>query len=108
MKKLPNRELLCYSYIAFRPLNHLERATHHWNARKAIGTCEAPLERPQGNWNVRSTIGTPEGQLEPSGTCEALLELREAHNLSAEREVRAGNRSCSAIRDFLCVRVLVG
>ena len=77
MKKLPDRELLCYSYITFRPWNHLERAKHHWNARKAIGTCEAPLE------------------------------LREGHNLNAEREVRAGNRSCSAIRDFLCVRVLV-
>ena len=51
--------------------------------------------------------GTPEGLLEPSGTCEAPLELREAHNLSAEREVDADNRSCSAIRDFLCVRVLV-
>ena len=57
MKKLPDRELLCYSYIAFRPWNH-------WNARRAIlycllagdtisvllfpGTCEAPLERPKG------------------------------------------------------------
>ena len=81
MKKLPNWELLCYSYIAFLPWNHLERAKHHWNyleRRRAIGTCEAPLERPQGNWNhlerakhhwnarraigtirnVRSTIGT--------------------------------------------------
>ena len=48
MKKLPDRELLCYSYIAFRPWNHLERAKHHWNARRAIGTI----------WNVRSTIGT--------------------------------------------------
>ena len=81
-----------------------------------------PLERPQGYfvlfvgrryylrpiipWNVRSTIGTPEGQLEPSGTPQA-LELRIAHNLSAERSVRADNRSCSAIHDFLCVRVLV-
>lgn len=87
MKKLPDRELLCYSYIAFRPWNHLERpqgnwnhlerAKHHWNC-------------PKGNWNVRSTIGTPEG-----------------HIFSAERSVRADNRSCSAIRDFLCVRVLV-
>ena len=51
--------------------------------------CEAPLERPQGNWNVRSTIGTARRAF---GTCEAPLELREAHNLSAEREVDAGNR----------------
>lgn len=77
MKKLPNWELLCYSYIAFRPWNHLERAKHHWNARKAIGTCEALLELPAG------------------------------HIFSAERSVRADNRSCSAILDFLCVRVLV-
>ncbi len=70
MKKLPDRELLCYSYIAFRPWNHLERpkgywyhlerAKHHWNARKAIGTCEALLELPEGllerakhHWNAR-------------------------------------------------------
>ena len=63
MKKLPDRELLCYSYIAFRPWNHLERAKHHWNyleRRKAIGTCEALLELPAGlverakhHWNAR-------------------------------------------------------
>ena len=60
MKKLPDRELLCYSYIAFRPWNHLERAKHYWNARKAIGTCEALLELPEGqlerakhHWNAR-------------------------------------------------------
>ena len=79
MKKLPDRELLCYSYIAFRPWNHLERAKHHWNARRVIGTI----------WNARSANGTAR-----------------AHNLSAEREVRAGNRSCSASRGFLCARVL--
>ena len=91
MKKLPDRELLCYSYIAFRPWNH-------WNVRSTIGTPARQLERakhywncPKGNWNVRSTIGTPEG-----------------HIFSAERSVRADNRSCSAIRGFLCVRVLGG
>ena len=86
MKKLPDRELLCYSYIAFRPWNHLERAKHHWNARMAILYC-----------------------LLAGDTISVLLSpgTREAHNLSAERSVRADNRSCSAIRDFLCVRVLV-
>ena len=87
MKKLPDRELLCYSYIAFRPWNH-------WNARRAILYCLLAGD----NISVLLSLGT----------CEALLELPEAHNLSAERSVRAGNRSCSAIRDFLCVRVLVG
>ena len=70
MKKLPDRELLCSFVYAFLPWNHLERAKHHWNARRAIGTA------------------------------------RSAHNLSAEREVRADNRSCSASRGFLCARVL--
>ena len=91
MKKLPDRELLC-SFV------------YCLSALEPSGTCEAPLERPQGNWNVRSTIGTARRAI---GTCEAPLELREAHNLSAEREVDADNRSCSASRDFLCVRVLV-
>ena len=52
---------LCVSSIALRPCNHLERCTIG-TARRAIGTCEAPLE------------------------------LREGHSLSAEREVDAGNR----------------
>ena len=100
MKKLPDRELLCYSYIAFRPWNHLESAKYHWNC-------------PKGYWNARRAIlycllaGDIISVLLSPGTCEAPLELREAHNLSAEREVRAGNRWYSASRDFLCVRVLV-
>ena len=97
MKKLPDRELLCYSYIAFRPWNH-------WNARRAILYCllagrdkSLYYLRPIIPWNVRSTIGTPAGQLEqPAG-----------HNLlSAVRSVRAGNRWYSASRGFLCARVL--
>ena len=69
--------------------------------------------RPRTIWNAAG-IGTPAGLLEPSGTpgtvlpskgsqrglerrraigtCAAPLELREAHNFSAEREVDAGNR----------------
>ena len=87
MKKLPDRELLCYSYIAFRPWNHLERAKHHWNCAKRYFVLFVGRR-----YYLRPIIP---------------LELREAHNLSAERSVRAGNRSCSAIRGFLCVRVLV-
>ena len=62
---------LCVSSIALRPCNHLERAKHHWNHLER----RRHWNSPQGYWNVRSTIGT-----------------REAHNLSAEREVDADNR----------------
>ena len=89
MKKLPDRELLCYSYIAFRPWNHL-KCPQGSLAALVLFVGRRYYLRPIIPWNVRSTIGT-----------------REAHNLSAERSVRADNRSCSAIRDFLCVRVLV-
>ena len=80
-----------------------------WNVRRAIGTPQALelpaglLERPQGSLAALVLFVGRRYYLRPI----IPLELREAHNLSAEREVDAGNRSCSAIRDFLCVRVLV-
>ena len=96
---------------------------YYLSALEPFGTPEGQLERrrhwncPQGYWNARKALLRPLycllagdiiSVLLSPGTCEAPLELREAHNLSAERSVRADNRSCSAIRDFLCVRVLVG
>ena len=77
MKKLPDRELLCYSYIAFRPWNHLERAKHHWNCAKryfVLFVGRRYYLRPIIPWNVRSTIGTARRAF---GTCEAPLELPE-------------------------------
>ena len=80
----------------------LERPQGNWNHLERLER-SSPLRGVRGVWNAHKATGTPQA-LEP---CAAPLELREAHNFSAEREVDAGNRSCSAIRDFLCVRVLV-
>ena len=49
MKKLPDRELLCYSYIAFRPWNHLERPQGYFVlfvGRRYYLRPNPPLERP--------------------------------------------------------------
>ena len=50
MKKLPDRELLCYSYIAFRPWNHLERAKGYWNH---LERAKHHWNCPQDYWNAR-------------------------------------------------------
>ena len=65
---------LCVSSIALRPCNHLEREQRHWNS-------------PQGNWNhlERLERSSPLRGVRGVWNAAGQLELREAHNFSAER-----------------------
>ena len=104
---------LCVSSIALRPRTI-------WNAA-GIGTPAGQLERAKRIilvlnatisplWGVGGGIGVLKnfnfwGERKPKSP--QLLQSSRSCDLSAEREVDADNRSCSASRDFLCVRVLV-
>ena len=109
---------MCFVYC-LAAQNHLERR-RHWNVRSTIGTARRAigiiwnyLERPQGNWNcakriilvlnatisplwgVGGGIGVLKnfnfwGERKPKSP--QLLQSSRSCDLSAEREVDAGNR----------------
>ena len=67
----------------------LERPQGYWNHLERLER-SSPLRGVRGVWNARRATGTARRAI---GTCAAPLELRKAQNLlSAEREVDAGNR----------------